>query len=506
MATTAALELAGLLHLRELRERLFEALDVQTRVRLRAVSRQLREWAEESIVSLRWTSSPMGSGSWSDRVAGLLNAGGQPAHWSVCAAFEQAHGNSKEPSLNRSWMQNLRLLDLSLQNWRAAARGMSSHNVFELISEARRSLRVLRLDSADAILPLPSRRSLFSKGSAYHAKVTMLPQLRELCATDAYGLGDDEATALALGCPQLQRLCISHDSISPNGWYELLSALHRLDEIEIAFSSVNDDALTQPGSLLAPTPTCRCGAGGCRCQASRPLLRCFKATSCCGVTNATLRQLLDRLRPAVASREPTETTTGRLTMLPPPGWLAELRQDQGPTSSYLRRQASLTALNICSCGLTSGLELVAEAAEAGHLPALVELGLRDGQVRGTGTDDAAMTTRDQESWLQTVLSCCSRLKHIDVRGCVGGGGVLADNTELEKSLLSLRSCSAGFLLHVLVGADLRIPSGLVELRLGLGARVNDALLCAVAASGSAVSLQTVELAFGVFEDGGLVRN
>ena len=33
-----------------------------------------------------------------------------------------------------------------------------------------------------------------------------LPQLLEISASHAFGFGDDEATALALGCPQLQRL------------------------------------------------------------------------------------------------------------------------------------------------------------------------------------------------------------------------------------------------------------------------------------------------------------
>eukprot|EP01043_Picozoa_sp_COSAG02_P015731 COSAG02_NODE_677_length_18591_cov_105.949221_12_plen_540_part_00 len=508
--------LLSLLELRELRESLLAAMDVQMRVRLRAVSRTLRLWAEESFqVQLqlhKWTtpvqSEPRPGVAWSDRLGGLLYQGGVLAHWAVWAAFEQAHAPGDQ-SLAHSGIQMLRLLDLSVQNWPAAARSLSARDVSELLSETRRSLRVLRLDGASATLPFSGRCALFSKGSAYHAKVTTLPQLRELSVTHAFGLGDDEATALALGCPQLHRLRISHDKISPSGWHELLTGLGRLDELEVAFSSINDRALLQPDSLLAPALTCRCGAGGCRCPTKRPPLRTFKITSCPGVTDLSLQQLLDRLRPTSAART---LTSFHKQMLPPPGWLTELRKGQGPVDNgHLSRQASLVALNICSCGLTCGLELVVEAAQGGHLPALVELGLCDGQLRlSDATDSKAGTTAKEAGWLHTILRRCSALTCIDVRGCAGGGCALA--LEPKDLMRPLRSLSAGFLLPALVceggsgvTGGLKVLSRLVELRLGLGARVNDALLSTVSGSGSASSLEIVDFKFGVFEDSGLVR-
>ena len=505
---TAPLQLLGLLQLPELRDCLLDAVDVQTRVRLRAVSRQLRTWAEQSLQTLHWSSpavaaalEPRPGRAWSNRLAELLEQSGQDARWPACAAFQQAHATG-DPSLVHSGMQNLRLLDLSLQNWAAAARGLSSRDVNELLGEARGSLRALRLDGADAILPFPGRCALFSKGSAYHAKVVTLPQLLEISASHAFGFGDDEATALALGCPQLQRLRISHDGISPRGWYELLSSLTGLEELDVGFSAINDDALLAPGSLLAPTPlACQCEAGRCRCPAKRRALRCFKAMNCPGVTDAALRQLLYRLRPAGERVQPENG--GR--MLPPPIWLTELRGDQGPADDHQSQQTSLVALKICSCGLSSGLELVAQAAQAGHLPALVELGLYDGQMRQSYADDVASATKEGE-WLQTILQRCSALTNVDVRGCAGGGCL--EPTRSERPLRTLRSFSAGFLLPALVGGTTggpSFPSKLTELRLGLGARVNDALLCAVSGSDSAVSLRTVEVKFGVFEDSGLVR-
>eukprot|EP01043_Picozoa_sp_COSAG02_P007630 COSAG02_NODE_231_length_27944_cov_5.843347_22_plen_518_part_00 len=503
--------LLSLLQLRELRESLFDAMDVQTRVRLRAVSRTLRVWAEESFQHLHHLTPPSmaldGARAWSDRLAGLLEQSGELARWPAWAAFEQARATG-DPSLPHGETQKLRLLDLSLQNWPTAARSLSALDVNEILGEVRASLRALRLDGADATLPFPGRRALFSRGSAYHAKVTTLPQLRELSATHAFGLGDDEATALALGCPQLRRLRITHDNVSPSGWHELLSGLRGLDELEVAYSSIDDSALLQPGSLLAPAPTCRCEGTGCRCPIERPSLRCFKVTGCPGVTDLSLRQLLDRLRPTQAARGPTNLN--KRTLPPPPGWLAELRQGQGPADGHLCRQTSLVALSICSCGLASGLELVAEAAQAGHLPALVELGLSDGQTR---LNDATDNVAKEATWLQIILQRCSALTHIDVRGCAGGGCALApESVDLERPHRSLRSLSAGFLLPVLIGEGASGTSGslntlsmLVELRLGLGARVNDALLCTIAGSGSATILEVVELRFGMFEDSGLVR-
>lgn len=513
MEAIAPLELLDILQLRELRERLLDAADVQTRVRLRAVSSQLQRWVEESLQQLRWTPPLSGpsAGDWSNRLGELLDQSGQPARWPARAAFAHAHTHAVgDPSSQRRGVQSLRLLDISLRTWPAAARALSSRDVRDLISEARGCLCTLRLDDADAVLPLPARVALFSKGTAYHAKVTMLPHLCELSAMRAFGVGDDEATALALGCPQLRRLRISHDNISPGGWYELLSSLHGLDELDVQSSSVNDAALLQPGSLLAPTLICQCEPGECRCSAKRRALRRFKVASCPGVTDAALRQLLDRLRPITATRGPTATKTR--IMLPPPGWLSELHQNQGPSDDYLCRQANLTAINIDSCGVSSGLELVAEAACAGHLPGLTELGLRDGQLRRSNvTDDASNIMEQQATWLQTVLKHCSGLTHLDVRGCVDFGCATQEPADLERPLRSLRSCSAGFLLPILVGSlgsvpdALCLPNMLVELRLGLGARVNDLLLCAVASSGSKTSLRSVGLAFAVFEDSGLVR-
>ena len=156
----------------------------------------------------------------------------------------------------------------------------------------------------------------------------------------------------------------------------------------------------------------------------------------------------------------------------------------------------------------SGLQLVAEAAGAGHLPALRELGLRDGQLRSndmsTLEDEGA--EGEEAAWLRTVVQCCAKLRHLDVRGCVGscGHAPAPGLAEVER----LQSLHCGFLLPALFGSGsgsshgptaegLCIPSRLVELRLGLGARVNDAHLCALAASSSASSLKTLELAYSV---------
>ena len=94
------------------------------RVRLRAVSQRLRVGGGEHRTAaldviadeLWFMVRPCGQ---------TTRASGQPAHWSVWAAFEQAHADGKN-QFESQWDAKLTIAGLSLQNWPAAARGLSS--------------------------------------------------------------------------------------------------------------------------------------------------------------------------------------------------------------------------------------------------------------------------------------------------------------------------------------------------------------------------------------------
>eukprot|EP01045_Picozoa_sp_COSAG04_P010003 COSAG04_NODE_599_length_12233_cov_61.753750_8_plen_784_part_00 len=450
--------------------------DIRTCLHARGVCTHLRSWAHEQLPTIVVAGVGLGS-SWLQRAARAL---------AEAEATEDAESDldaDGPASSSASWPRWLRLIDL---------RGAPTANpvaIGKAIDGAKQQLRALWLDGADCLLP--ALRSGWIPQSRY----TWLPMLVELSARECPGLDDEAASRLGVMCPKLRRLRLSHDGLSSRGWGELLLALPELEELDVSTSRLDDAALLLPGSLLSLAMHDAEGGEPRRSICSLRLSRCP------GVTDAALRTLLRQLLPPRRSTRPRPRT-------PDPRWLKQMQEEGFDEASIRSRRERLRVLNIDRCGVRDSLRAVAEAASAGALFALHELGLCESQLR-SAADPAPGTEqeREQAGWLRSIVSHCPALQRLDVRGCVAAAtaAVLAGRGQGAPPLANLRQLQAGFLLPVLSQSLSRdsLPGQLETLAVGLGARANDVLLQALAASSSAGTLRTLRLSFGVFEEPGL---
>jgi hypothetical protein len=115
------------------------------------------------------------------------------------------------------------------------------------------------------------------------------PRVQEFSAQEAWGFGDEQASALAAACPQLRRLRLSHDALTSRGWAKLLGPLAALQELHVEWAAGLDDA-----ALLSKGAPQLSSAGRVRNSCSRPpcQLRQVHLDHCPRVTDLGLRLIL----------------------------------------------------------------------------------------------------------------------------------------------------------------------------------------------------------------------